>query len=306
MDRMEEVFSVIKKAESKNVIECEECSHFPAINFCHDCSEYICTKCSEAHKHMRHFYSHKVVSINSLHSTISKGTPEKLQVVDREVKCSEHKDEALKLYCSDCHKLVCCNCIVVDHKDHRYALVVDAAPLCKAEVKKKAESVRKISDSLKAAVKSLEESKKKLLDQGTTTERAIDDALDKMVAKMTEKRRELKAKASEMVSEAVKKVSEQEKNAGLAVGEVESLLEFMSHSLETTTDQELLSLTKQMLDQVDRVSCLYDNPAGKFPAPELPLEVQCGPEVEHVIESGISVTKKGKKLIAILFFMTTH
>ena len=68
----------------------------------------------------------------------------------------------------------------------------------------------------------------------------------------------------------MEKVSE-EKNAGLAVGEVESLLEFMSCTLETSTDQELLSLKKQMSDQVDQVSSLYDNPAGKFPAPELPL-----------------------------------
>ena len=304
---MEEVFSVMKKVESKEDIECEECSRFPASDFCHDCSEYICPKCSEAHKHMRHFSSHKVVSINSLHSTISKGTPEKLQVVDREVKCSKHKDEPLKLYCSDCHKLVCRDCTLINHKDHRYAFVVDAAPLCKAEMKEKAESVRKISNSLNAAVKSLEESKKKLLDQGTSTERAIDDALDKVASKVTEKRRELKAKASEMVSEAVEKVSKQEKNAGLAVGEVESLLEFMSHSLERATDQELLSLKNQVSDQVDRVSSLYANPAGKFPAPELPLEVQCVPEVEHVIESGISViAKKGKKYYYKCVFMTYH
>ena len=295
----------MKKAESKQDIECEECSRFPAIDYCHGCSEYICSKCSEAHKHMRLLSSHKVVSINFLCSTISKGTPEKLQVVDQEVKCSKHTDEPLKLYCSDCHKLVCRDCTLIDHKDHRYAFVVDAAPLCKAEMKEKAESVRKVSDSLKAAVKSLEESKKKLLDQGTATERAIDDALDKVVSKATEKRRGLKAKASEMVSEAVEKVSEQEKNAELAVGEVESLLEFMSHSLETATDQELLSLKKQMSDQVDWVSNLYDNPAGKFPAPELPLEVQCGPEVECVIESGISVTKKGKKQ-NIQLFLAPH
>ena len=285
----------MKKAVSKEDIDCEVCSRFPAIEFCQDCSEFICSECSEAHKHyMRFVSSHKVVSINSLCSAFSKGTPEKLQVVDREVKCSKHKDEPLKLYCSDCHKLVCRDCIVIDHKDHKYAFIVDAAPLCKAEMKEKAESVRKISDSLKAAVKSLEESKKKLLDQGTSTERAIDDALDKVVDKVTEKRKKLKAKASEMVSEAVEKVSEQKKNAELAVGEVESLLEFMSRTLEMATDQELLSLKKHISDHVDRVSSLYDNPAGKFPAPELPLEVQCGPEVERVIESGISVTKKGK------------
>ena len=112
-----------------------------------------------------------------------------------------------------------------------------------------------------------------------------------------QKKAEMKANASQVVSEAKEKVSVQEKNVELAMGEVESLLEFMSRSLETATDQELLSLEKQMSNQVDRVSSLYKDPAGKFSVPELPeLVVQCGPGVEHVIQTEISVVKKGKIL----------
>jgi hypothetical protein len=48
-----------------------------------------------------------------------------------------------------------------------------------------------------------------------------------------------------------------------------------------------------MSDQVDRVSRLYGDPAGKFPVPDLPqLEVQCGSGVEQVIDKEISVRKK--------------
>ena len=294
VNRMEEVFSVMKKAEAKEN-KCESCSKFPAVSFCHDCSEYICTKCTEAHRDMRLLSSHKVVSIGSLRSTISKSTPEKLKVVQREVRCSKHTDEPLKLYCRDCHKLVCRDCIVIDHKDHRYAFVVDAAPLCKAEIKEKTESVKKISEGLKTAVKSLNDSDKKLSDHETATTRAVDNILDRVAAKLAQKRKELKEKASRMVSEARGKVSTQEKNAQLAVGEVESLLEFMSRSLERATDQEVLSLEKQMSDQVERVTQLYGHPADKFPVPEISeLVVTCKAQVEQVIQSQISVDKKGK------------
>jgi hypothetical protein len=290
---MEGVFSVMKKAEAKENVTCESCSKFPAVSFCHDCSEYICTDCTKAHKNMHHFSSHKVVSISSLRSTITKSTPEKLKVVQREVKCSKHADEPLKLYCRDCHKLVCRDCIVIDHKDHRYAFVVDATPPCKADIKEKAESMKKISVGLKAVVKSLDDSKKKLADSETATTREINAAIDKVIAKAGQKRKELIQRASQMVSEAREKVSTQEKNAQLAMGEVESLLEFMSRSLERATDQEVLSLEKQMSDQVDRVSRLYGDPAGKFPVPDLPqLEVQCGSGVEQVIDKEISVRKK--------------
>jgi hypothetical protein len=293
VNRMEEVFSVMKKAEAKENLTCESCSKFPAVSFCHDCSEYICTKCTEAHKDMRLLSSHKVVSIGSLRSTITKSTPEKLTVVQREVKCSKHADEPLKLYCRDCHKLVCRDCIVIDHKDHRYAFVVDAAPPCKADIKEKAESVKKISVGLKEVVKSLDDSKKKLADSETATTREINAAIDKVIAKAGQKRKELIQRASQMVSEAREKVSTQEKNAQLAMGEVESLLEFMSRSLERATDQEILSLEKQMSDLVERVTQLYGNPAGKFPIQELPhLVVSCGEEVEQVIQTKISVSEK--------------
>ena len=270
----------------------------PAVDFCHDCSHYICSKCADAHKRMVVLSSHKVVSITSLRSTMSKSAPEKLQVVGGEVKCSKHTDEPLKLYCHDCHKLVCRDCIVIDHKDHRYAFVVDAAPLCKAELGERVGKVRVLSEGLKAAVKSLSDSEKKLSANETVTVRAIDDALDRVAEQLVSKRRELKKEASRMVSAAKEKVSVQEKGAQLAVGEVESLLEFMSRNLERATDQEVLSLEKQMSDQVDRVCRLYGNPAGKFAVPQLPeLVVHCGAEVEQTIRNEVSVAKNGKMLI---------
>ena len=293
MNRMEEVFTVIKKAVPKDSVTCESCQKIVSDSFCHSCQQYICAECVRAHKQLQFLSSHEIVSIDSLRSSLSSGSPEKIKVAHRDLKCSKHTDESLKLYCHDCHKLVCRDCTLIDHKDHGYVFVVDAAPVCKAEMREMSESVKKISDDLKAAVKSLEDSKKKLSDHETATTRAIDDAIDRISAKLMQKKAEMKAKTSEMVSEAKEKVSVQEKNAELAVGEVGSLLEFMSRSLETATDQELLSLKKQMSDEVDRVSSLYKDPAGKFPVPELPeLAVQCGPGVEQTIKSEISVVNR--------------
>ena len=292
MNRMEEVFTVIKKAVPKDSVTCESCQKMVSDSFCHSCQQCICAECVRAHKQLQILSSHEIISIDSLRSSLSSGSPEKIKVAHHDLKCSKHTDESLKLYCHDCHKLVCRDCTLIDHKDHGYVFVVDAAPVCKAEIREMSESVKKISDDLKAAVKSLEDSKKKLSGHETATTRAIDDAIDRISAKLMQKKAEMKAKASEMVSEAKETVSVQEKNAELAVGEVESLLEFMSRSLETATDQELLSLEKQMSDQVDRVSSLYKDPAGKFPVPELPLVVQCGSGVEQAIKSEMSVVNR--------------
>jgi hypothetical protein len=123
--------------------------------------------------------------------------------------------------------------------------------------------------------------------------KAIDDAVDKVASKLMQRRKELKEEARQMVNKAKEGISTQEKNAQLAVGEVESLLEFMNRNLEKATDQEVLSLEKQMSGQVDRIMQLYANPAQKFPTPKLPqLEVQSDVEVMQVIDGGISIKNK--------------
>ena len=292
MNRMEEVFSVMKKAVPKDGVTCENCQKILSESYCHNCSQYICAECVKAHKQLRFLSSHEIVSIDSLRSSFSKDAPEKLKITDRELKCSKHVDEPLKLYCHDCHKLVCRDCIVIDHKDHRYAFVVDAAPHCKAEIKEKAESVKKISENLQVERKSLNELKKKLSDHSASTMRELDNTIDRIVAKLMQKKKVLKKNIDRVVSEAEEKIEIQEKNAQLAVGEVESLLEFMSGNLERATDQEVLSLEKQMSDQVERVTQLYGHPADKFPVPEIPeLVVTCGAQVEKVIQAEISVVE---------------
>ena len=294
------MFSVMKKAEPTENVKCESCSKQPSVAFCHDCSEYICTECEKAHNNMHRFSSHVVVSIDSLRSSIGKRAAD-LQVFPvmcqeikcKEVKCSKHKKKSLKLYCHDCHKLVCGDCTLIDHKDHNYAFVVDAAPKCKFEIKQKVESVKKLSDDLKSAVKSLNDSEKELSAHSTATTKAIDDALDRIVSKLMQKRIELKQKARQVVDEVKEKIVIQEKNAQLAVGEVESLLEFMNRNLKMATDQEVLSLEKQISDQVHRVFQLYDNLGDRFPVPQIPeLQVHCGGKVEQIIKDEISVKNK--------------
>ena len=278
----------MKKAEQNEKVECTNCSSkLPSVAFCHQCSEYICTKCVEAHKHMRQFSTHKVVSIESLRTASS------FPVVEKEVHCSKHRDEKLKLYCYDCRKLVCRDCVLIDHKDHMYKFVEEAASQCKFEIMKKVESVKKISVDLESAVKGLNDSEKMLSAHCTATMKAIDNALDRIAFQLMQKRKQLKEETQRMVNKAKEEIKIQGKTAQLAVGEVESLLEFMNRNLEKATDQEVLSLEKQMTDQVERVSQLYRNPTGKFPVPQIPqFKVYCSPKVEQVIGSDIKVVKE--------------
>ena len=291
---MEEVYSVMKKAEPKEEVTCETCSQKPSIAFCQHCREYICEECVNAHKKMRQFSDHVVESIDSLRTNMTKNEAGALPVVAQELKCGKHKDEPLKLYCHTCYKLVCRDCIVIDHKGHEYAFVVDVAPKCKSAIQEKITSLQNVSTSLNSALAALSDSKKKLLDHNTATMKAIDDAHERIASKLRQKSKELKEETGKRINTSTDAITTQQKNAQLAVGEVESVLEFLCRNLEKATDQELLSLQKHMSDQADRMAQLYANPAALYPIPRLPqLEVQCSDDISQVLQDDFTVHDKG-------------
>ena len=291
---MEAVFSVMKKAEKKEEVKCESCSRQSSIAFCKNCRHYICERCAESHKFMSVFSNHEVLSISSLLTHFKKSEASRVPIEAQDLKCHKHTNEPLKLYCYTCYQLVCRDCTLIDHKEHKYAFIVDAIPRCKSSIKVKVESLQNLSCGLKTASKLLTESEKKLQDHNVATIKAIDDAHNKIVVKLQQKSKELKAVTAKMINSSQEDIVSQKKNIDLAVGEVDSLYDFLSRNLERATDQELFSLLKQMSDQAERAAQLYADPPSKFPIPTLPqLEVHCSNRVLQVLQEEFSVSEKG-------------
>ena len=290
---MEAVFSVMKKAEKKEEVICESCSKRSSIAFCKQCRHYICEKCAENHKEMAIFSGHGVVSISSLLAHFKKSGASRVPIEAQELKCHKHTIELLKLYCYTCHQLVCRDCTLIDHKEHKYAFIVDAAPKCKSAMKAKVDSLHTLSSGLIMVSKMLNESEKKLLDHNAATMKAIDNACDGIVLKVQEKKKQLKAAAAQRINSSQAEITAQMKNVDLSVGEVSSLYDFLSRNLERATDQELFSLLKQMSDQAERAAQLYADPPAKFPVPTLPqLEVHCSNRVLQVLQEDFCVSER--------------
>ena len=288
------------KAEATKEVKCENCNELPSVAFCQQCGEYICDDCVKAHKKMRQFSAHEVVSTASLRTSIKKSGIASVPIEAQELRCQKHKDEPLKLYCYTCHVLVCRDCTLVNHKDHKYAFIVDDAPQCKSTIKQKAESLHNVLPALKMVLKSLTVSEEKLTTHRTATIQAIDSTHNRIISKLQQKRKELKAAATQKINASQDKITTGKKNAELAVAEVTSLYEFLNRNLERATDQELFSLLKQMSDQAGRATQLYANPPARFPVPTLPrLEVHCSEDVLQVLQEDIFIDDSGTYIIII-------
>ncbi len=72
------------------------------------------------HKEWEEFEGHEVVSIENVEGDLIRlVSPKKTSP-----RCPKH-DENMKLYCEPCMELVCRDCIVHTHKDHKYCVIAE-------------------------------------------------------------------------------------------------------------------------------------------------------------------------------------
>ena len=101
---------------------------------------YLCDDCgSQQHKRLKIYRNHKVVSISEVDAATLQSSQSHY--------CCIHKEEVLKIYCETCEKLVCRDCILVNHREHRYKFVQDARKLVETEMPSlKSDVEKKISE----------------------------------------------------------------------------------------------------------------------------------------------------------------
>ena len=110
-----------QKVVKGKTLPCGECEESPVESYCCDCQHYLCGDCLQVHKKFKSFRGHRAIPIQDLDMPTLQSS--------KTLYCSKHKGEALKLFCHTCQKLVCRDCILVDHRLHRYVFMQDARKL---------------------------------------------------------------------------------------------------------------------------------------------------------------------------------
>ena len=151
VNRMKELHTKMEKAQGKVEAVCEQCSGGKATAFCRHCTEFICEECVKIHQKLKMFAGHKVSTLEELKQGETKDILIKKPPPPT---CKDH-DEQMKIYCFDCNRLICRDCIVIDHKEHKYDFVKKAAPTTKEKLTESLAPLKEIQVSLDAATKTV-------------------------------------------------------------------------------------------------------------------------------------------------------
>ena len=247
----------MEKTHGKVEALCEQYSGGnDAVAFCRQCTEFICLKCSEAHKMMKTFAHHKVVSMEDLKKRGSK----QVSVTDPPPPpmCSVY-EEMLKIYCYDCDCLICRDCTVIDHKDHKYEFVKKAAKGMEVALAEQLSPLKQVHTSIKDALMVVTSTKNSVESQGTRVAETIEKSFQEFFDIINHHKRELLAKASSFTEGKLRQLSTQEDKLKFSSGMIKSVVDFVEQDVERMTDEELMSVSDQIMKQVNNETRKHQN-----------------------------------------------
>lgn len=88
-----------------------------AVAFCVNCCDFLCKVCEEHHRSAHKSYKHEIVTVGGTSKNEKGSSAGKIRKPP--IPCSIHDDEVLKFYCEQCEKLICRDCMELEHNDHR-------------------------------------------------------------------------------------------------------------------------------------------------------------------------------------------
>ncbi|XP_064396692.1 E3 ubiquitin-protein ligase TRIM71-like [Halichondria panicea] len=247
INRMKALHSRMEKAHGKLETTCEMCSGGKATAFCRQCVNFICEDCVRPHQRMKVFATHIVSTLEQLKQG---GVKELTFENPPPPKCEDH-EELKKIFCFDCNKLICRDCIVIEHAGHNYEFVKKAAPATRKKLTEHLSPLKNLLPDLSTAVNQVKGTKQKIQAQKELTERQVNAKFQELHDILDQCKVRVLRKSSVLADSKMEKLTVQEKGLDLSLGTAQSLIAFVERTLENASDEELITMQSQVVSRID-------------------------------------------------------
>ena len=228
-----EVSTYQQKIEDGGNIPCERCvmdTRIAAVAFCCSCCLFLCSLCQEDHKRWRETVSHELVSVGEK----KKDMNTKVKVPRKPLMCVKHTKEELKFYCDTCQCLICQDCIIVEHREHKQVYPEDVAAKEKESLMETLQEAEGAITKLEAAITSRGDMKKLIEIQKNEVNEKIAQEFKMIYSSLQEREKALHSKCEEFANQKQTVLS-------IEMEEIENLKRSFIFSTQTAFGVENLS-----------------------------------------------------------------
>ena len=248
VERLKDLHGKMARAEGKVQAVCERCTAAAkAVAFCRQCADFICHDCVDIHKKLNAFADHVISSMEELKMGGIKAIPLKEAPLR---KCVRH-EKKLKLFCLECDHLICRDCTIIDHNGHKFEFVIKCAPKSRRTLRESLAPLQKVQADLAEAEKRLVSEEAKVGRQEEEVCRSILQSFEQLKAVLERREAELVGKVGSLAQEKKNALAAQKTVLHVAQKEIQLLAEFVERNVESTSDQDLMSIRAQLQSKVE-------------------------------------------------------
>ena len=253
LNNLFEVRDTLEKVKEPQKTQCEKCSKRVATNFCRNCGQFICARCTETHQEWKEFSSHEVITLDQLEGDVAGLVPPKKKVIF----CSKHPAKELDLYCETCEELICQHCTVRMHRDHQYDLVTDAFQKHKEVLVTSLQPVEQQLDTVTKSLQQLDTQCQQITDQREALVGNIHKTIRQLQEALEVRKTELIGQLDRITQQKFETLAAQRDQIELVQTQLSSCLEFVKESLRTGSEGEVLAMKKPVVKQVEEITAEF-------------------------------------------------
>ncbi len=180
--------------------------------------------------------------------------------------CEKHDGEILKLFCQTCDQLICRDCAIIDHRDHKYTFVKEIFPAVKEEIEDIVKKSRRYILALESSIETIKKQEDDMHKNYMEVHRELDSFIDEQIELLERKRQSVKDDLQNSISAQKKNLDAQMESFQTSLGSLKSSVEFTEEALTRGSEVEILSAKNQMIQQLTELNLAssYLKPRGRI------------------------------------------
>ena len=241
------MYDKMAKVEGKVEAVCEQCSKGKSVAFCRQCTDFICAECKTLHGKLKPFAGHKVASLEEL----KKGGAKEVPLHEAPpLKCPEH-DKTMEIFCFDCNLLICRDCLLYDHREHKSNFLKKCATVTRKTLCDSLTPLRRVQANIAGADKKLAGTEAQVGSQEEKVCKSVRQSFRQLKVVLEQRETKLVKKVLTLAQEKKDALTAQRKGLQMAQTEIQSLVEFVERNVENTSDQDLMGIRTQLQSKVE-------------------------------------------------------
>ena len=229
---------------------CDNCdAGDPAETRCKECEIFICHFCSEYHRRSHATKSHVLVSISDLTSSEPSALARRLQ-------CEKHKEE-MNLYCQTCEMTICRECIIADHREHKYSKIQDVSLEEKNNFQKVLDNAKVRKDRIASGIYDVQIRAERVKAKQESTIEEVRNFFEGLTVMIENRKEELVARANASTASKLEQLRRQSNRLKDTLDTYESSIDFVQQAFQSGSDAQILNMKKFISRRLNKLQFLY-------------------------------------------------